>query len=304
MRHSAFHLPKQPILKLAGTESELKVLDRLQRYDVLSSVYATAGMAEYFRRTLLTRLIKAQAIRIPSMAKDYARRRNVYYPVEITPHGETVLAVNNRWAGRERGDDHFEHKYYRSMAEFLFDYAAELAPGLRAKSLDDLLADPRCPASTREDPHPDHLPLSERQFIIPDFYRAYEYRGLATMHFHIEVDRNTEPLTTTADRKNIFDKIAHYDRYFDQGGPTDRYGITQATVLWITTEAARKDAILRLLEKSGVSAALRHHRASRFHRRFCAALGSYGLPAVGACGRRHGHPPDPQGDRSEEGKPS
>lgn len=249
MRHSAFHLPEKPIIELHGSPSELRALDRLQRYDTLPSPYAFSGM-EYYGRTVQTRLIKAQAIRIPQFARQWAVKRNVHYPLEITPIGERVLAQAGRWLGRQKGGDHFEHKYYRSVAEFLFDYAATTIDGLRVKMLADLLADLRCPAATATDEHPERLYLSEKQYIVPDFYRGYEYRALATIHFFVEVDRNTEPLTSRADRQNIQDKINAYDRFFAENGFEERYGITQASVLWITTEEFRKDAILFLLSKS------------------------------------------------------
>ncbi len=248
MRRSAFRLPETPDLTLTGTELELKALDRLQRYDVLPSNYVCAGMSRSNAQNIRSRIIHAQAVRIPEWARPWAIKRNVFYPLELTAIGEQVLRRHSRALPRHRGDDHFEHKYYRSTAEFLLDYGAELN-GVGVEYLLDWLADDRCPSATRADKKAHHLPLPSGAFIVPDFSRTLTIPN-ASMNFHVENDRNTQPLTSAADRQNIALKLRHYDEYLGSGGPERRYGRKSISILWLTTTEHRKDRMLQLFAKS------------------------------------------------------
>jgi hypothetical protein len=259
MRHSALphKLPEAPVLTLTGTEAELKLLDRLQRYDIISSVYLTHGMG-YFGAKLLTRIYKSQAAGVAEYASPWAIKRNVNYPVTIFPIGQRLLALNGRWINRARGTDDFPHKYYRSTIEYLFDYAAEVTPGLTAKTLQDVLDHPNCPeGETRQEkdfPHRLYLRMYNAKkhelYAAPDSFRGFNYRGLADTYFFIEADRDTEPLTTDTVRQSIRQKIDNYDAFFERGGLKERYGLEQATVLWVTTNEARARALLRQFKAS------------------------------------------------------
>lgn len=259
MRHSALphKLPDEPVLTLTGTEAELKLLDRLQRYDIVSSSYLTRGMG-FYGPTVLTRLYKAQAAGVPEYSRDWAIKRNVDYPVAIFPIGQRLLALNGRWIGRAQGSDDFPHKYYRSTIEYLFDYAAEVTPGLTAKTLQDVLDHPDCPeGETKEEKaHPHRLYLriynakKHELYAAPDSFRGFNYQGLADTYFFIEADRDTEPETTTQLRQSLRQKIDNYDIFFERGGLTERYGLRQATVLWVTTSETRAKALLRQFKAS------------------------------------------------------
>src|SRR4051794_6537137 len=116
-RHSALHLPETPILTIAEpTERQLQALHRLQRYDVLTSQHLFHGIADWQR--VYKDLLKAQAIGIPSYFHEYARRKNVNYPLELFPIGARLLARAGKWIARDRGDDHAAHKLYRSTTNF------------------------------------------------------------------------------------------------------------------------------------------------------------------------------------------
>jgi hypothetical protein len=257
MRHSALphKLPDVPVLTLTGTEAELKLLDRLQRYDIVSSSYLTHGMGLYGAK-LLTRLYKAQAAGIPDYGSPWAIKRNVEYPVTIFPIGQRLLALSGRWINRARGTDEFPHKYYRPTIEYLFDYAAEATPGLTVKVLQDVLDHDDCPEGETEEEKAHRLYLrmynakKHELYAAPDSFRGFNYQGLADTYFFIEADRDTEPETTTQLRQSLRQKIDNYDAFFERGGLKERYGLQQATVLWVTTNDTRAKALLRQFKAS------------------------------------------------------
>lgn len=254
MRHSAFHLPETPVLDIGEpTERELQALDRLQRYDCLTSLHLFDGIGDKGR--VYKDLLKAQAIGIPEYFRDYARRKNVYYPLELFPIGAKALARAGRWIGRDRGPDHPAHKIYRSTIEFFFDEAAK-PHSLSVKTLEDWLDDDRCPAIKEGTEH--KLPLSQDMkgrwhYLVPDFLRGL-HLDLgdvdATMNFYGEADRATEPGRTEEVRQTLRIKLAQYDEHFAKGGPEKRYGFKSVTVLWLTTTETNKKKLLGHIKQS------------------------------------------------------
>lgn len=257
-RRSAFYLPKVPTVDLGeGTSRELQALERLQRYDVLSTRHLFHGIPDTNR--IRTRLIHAQAIGVPGFFRDYAARKNVYYPVELKPIGAKLLAKAGMWIGRDRGDDHPAHKFYRSTTDYFMDYAAEVTPNLSVSTLDDWLDDPRCPPETVADEKNAHrLPLYQDKaenwyYAVPDSFRSYRLDlgdVDAVMNFYKEDDRNTEPSTSEKMRQAIGTKMKKYDQHFEDGGPMARYGRRTVSVLWLTTTEARAKLILKQAAKA------------------------------------------------------
>lgn len=253
MNFSALKLPPEPTLTLTGTPAELKLLDRLQRYDVLCSKHLIYDMGAY-GTDVLTRLYEAQAAGIPEYSRDWAIKRNVHYPVTVFPIGRRLLVLNGRWIGRAHSPDEFPHKYYRSTIEFLFDYGAQ-ANGLTVKTLADVLAHEDCPPATQEDDFPHRLPLGiknskgKEMYVVPDSFRGCSI-PLADTYFFIEADRDTEPYTSTNARQSIRQKLDHYDIVFDKGVVKSRYGFNQATVLWVTTDETRANGLLKQFKRS------------------------------------------------------
>lgn len=261
MRHSALHLPETPILTISEpTERQLQALDRLQRYDTLTSPHLFYGIGDWQR--VYKDLLKAQAIGIPAYFYDYARRKNVYYPLELRPIGRKLLAKAGKWIARDRLDDHAAHKLYRSTTDFFFDQLPQFVEGLSVRQLEDALEDDRCPQNTRDEydegtAHkiPIYRDAKKRwHYLVPDSFKSLrlDIGGTdATAHFHIENDRDTEPLTSAEARQSIAQKMRHYDQYFETNGPAERYGIKKGlSVLWLTTDEARAKAILRQAAKT------------------------------------------------------
>lgn len=259
MRHSALHLPETPALVITEpTPRQLAVLDRAQRYDVLTSLHLFDAIGDWQR--IYKDLLKAQAIGIPSFFYDYARRKNVYYPLELRPVGAKLLAKASQWIARDRLDDHPAHKLYRSTIEFFFDQLPRFVPNLSVRSLQDVLDDDRCPQATRDDEGNEHkIPLFRDKkgrwhYLVPDAFRSVrlDLGGTdATAHFHIEVDRDSEPLTSEENRQNIAAKMRNYAQYFEDNGPAERYGIKKGlSVLWLTTSERRAAGILKEAKKT------------------------------------------------------
>lgn len=79
------------------------------------------------------------------------------------------------------------------------------------------------------------------QRLIPDQLFALDYGGSYRV-FAVEVDRGTEPLSSTVARKSYVSSIAAYDQMLRQGLHRQHYGLkANLLVLWIF--AARQRAL-------------------------------------------------------------
>lgn len=263
-RHSAIHPTKRPTLDINGSAAELALLDFYQRYDILPSHYAQAYFFNVpYIRKLHTRLMRGHYIGIPESAIDHARKRNVFYPLELRPRGEALLKEKGRWLGRTKGNDALPHRIFRSQVQFSFDYAEKTIRGLRIKRLAEILADERCPEATRTATDPSRFRVGHST-VVPDApIFGLEWNGSAVMFLHgFEVDDGTETgerVISENKKKTIAEMFAAYAEYLERDGPYERYGISRISIPVITTSKRRMENFIDILKRTV---------EPRFHDRF------------------------------------
>jgi hypothetical protein len=245
-RRSSF-FPKSAGTPVHGSASQLAVLDLLYRYDCLPSSYIRAALPSHsYAQKVINLLNQEGYIGIFEASRDHFNARYRERIFEIRPKGLAML-------GRKRRpghDDHFKHKFMRSVIQFSFDLAPLVIPELRKHELSEILEHPSCPSATTVEKFPSHIPLPG-SVLKPDAdLFGYEYQGKAFMFFHgFEADRETEPLTTQGRRQNIRDKIRRYAQYLSARGYLTRYGLKTCTILFVTVSDAHVQAMLKIVEQ-------------------------------------------------------
>ena len=229
-RHSAYKTAGAPTYTTGGSEREIAILRLLARYDLLPSdfIYHALGKYEATRKAL-TLLAKGHYIGLPDLSfeeKLVYIPRNGYYVFEIKPRGRALLAKYGD-IFLATANDHYKHRLLRSQIEFLFDRGPFIV-----KRPEDILADKRCPDSTRDAAYPFRI---ERPKLEPDITRGFEDQE-HTLFVHIEVDRGTEPVASKKDRQNLKSKVDRYAEYFAIESYKTHFGfVYPPSVLFITT---------------------------------------------------------------------
>jgi hypothetical protein len=256
-RHSAIYPTDRPTLTLRGTALELDFLELAQRHPTLLSSYFYQHFGKYeYSRKLLRRLFQAHAAGLPlgheeyGLSRDarlYAKQGNVFYPVQVWPAGKLLLAKDGRWPDRPTViSNEFDHNVLCALISYSFESAPRPA-GIILRTQADILADERCPESTRKLERPERVEFAKKDVIIPD-RQLFGYRSTAngkTINFHgFEADRNTETYAT------IKHKLRQYTRYLKDGWFNRLYGLTNApTIPFVTINRARANGILNLIKE-------------------------------------------------------
>lgn len=229
-RHSAYKTAGTPTYNTVGTTHELAILKLLARYDLLPSSYMrhVLGKHEYTKRTLRD-LVKGHYIGLPDMPRDERLAyipRNSFYVYELKARGRALLAKQGD-IYTQGGNDHYKHRLLRSRIEFLLDHGP-----FTVKGPDAILADERCPESTREAPFPFRIKSPK---LEPDITRGFE-DDTQTLFVHIEVDRGTEPVISQNARQSLKSKVERYTEYFETKAYETHFGFPgRPSVLFITT---------------------------------------------------------------------
>jgi hypothetical protein len=77
------------------------------------------------------------------------------------------------------------------------------------------------------------------------------YHKPTNTHINVldEIDRDTEPLTTTKQRRNIEDKFERYHEFFEKQIWKSHYGFQNCLVRFLTISQANRQSMMRLWEK-------------------------------------------------------
>lgn len=252
-RYSILNPSARPLITIDLTPGVLRVLDYMQDYDVVPASYVKAQFESYtFTKQIITRLAKAHFVRVPS-GYSHLNARYRPRPLELTDLARKALLERGLLRQRERMNDHFSHAYLRSVIQHSFDRAAQEIRGLTRHTEAEIIAHPKTPARTRNEPHPSWFEALGKT-VRPDApLFGYEYRvggRAAFMYFHgFEADRATERQTARDDfgRKTIQDMILRYADYFARGVFREKYGLTQVTVPIITIGTQRLANMLDLI---------------------------------------------------------
>jgi hypothetical protein len=229
MRYSMFKPPERPLFKLKEAPTFVAILDVLQRYDVLPSSYIKAqpfSTPEYIEKCI-TKLGQAKLIKL---ADGYEHHMALYRvrPLQITELGERYLG--ERLIGRSKINDHFKHRYLRSVLEYHRDRLSATVTPLPTPAI-ELLG----------------------KTLNPDNAWKIEYRDVetATMYFFEEDDTGSERVRghdSFEDRKKtIRTMLKAYEEYYADGHYKGEY--PTISVLTHTTKAHRVETILDLIDE-------------------------------------------------------
>lgn len=252
-RHSAVRKKVgKPEVTLTGTDKQLAILDLLQEGPLPSTYIKTWLEPNYdyagprvhtYTDPLLTALDDGHYIGMPEGAKTEAvlYRPFVY---ELRARGQLLLVDRDIWRPSDGSSDQFKHQFMRSVIRFSFAIAPRKAVGLRLITEADILTNSKCPASTRAEKYPSHVPLGSHTLKPDGKLFGYEYTSAtgakAYMFFHgFEADRGTEQQSKAAERKTIAAMIRNYTRYFSERMYATRYGLAQASIPIITNKQGR-----------------------------------------------------------------
>lgn len=243
-QNSAYNDKGEPTYTTAGNERELEILKLLARYDLLPSKFIYAALDKYQgTRKALTNLRQGHYIGLPDLPREEKLAyipRNGHYVYELKPRGRMLLAKHGDIVV-QGGNDHFKHRLLRSTIEYLLDRAP-----FEVKGPEHILADDRCPESTRTASFPFRI---EHPKLEPDITRGFS-DGRQTIYLHIEVDRGTEPVISQNARQSLKSKVERYAEYFSSGAYTDHFGFKYApSVLFMTTRPDTKSLIDLFPEK-------------------------------------------------------
>lgn len=127
-----------------------------------------------------------------------------------------------------------------SDLEFISWQEMLLSPSMKRELLDIVDAG--------EDPH--LVPL-KKGHLHPDGAPFRLYHKKSDQHINVldEIDRDTEPLTTTKARRSIEEKFKHYHEFFSDKLFKEHYGFQNCILRFFTVDEARTQAIMRLYEK-------------------------------------------------------
>ncbi|MDR6305232.1 hypothetical protein GGQ85_002952 [Nitrobacter vulgaris] len=229
-RHSNYRTTGKPEYTTAGNEREISILKLLARYDLLPSRYVYHALGKYHgTRKALTLLSKGHYIGFPDLPREEKLAyipRNGFGVFELKPRGRMLLAKHGD-VYAHGGNDHFKHRLLRSEIEYLLDRAP-----FQVKGPEHILADNRCPESTRDASYPFRI---EHPKLEPDITRGFS-DGSRTIFAHIEVDRGTEPVVSQNARQSLKSKVERYAEYFRTGAYKSRFGFEVApSVAFMTT---------------------------------------------------------------------
>jgi len=152
------------------------------------------------------------------------------------------------------------HRILESMMKASVEIGVMQRPAFEYIAWDELVLSPSMPRETLDimdrGKNPHLIPLRAGH-LLPDGDPFRLYHEPSDSHINIvdEVDRNTEPLTTKEERRNIEGKFERYDEFFKRKLWKSHYGFKNCLVRFLTTDEANMRGMMRLYEnRFGASA--------------------------------------------------
>jgi hypothetical protein len=203
------------------TPAKLDVLDYMQDFDVTPSSYVHAQFGHRkFTEAVLTEFGKAHLTEFAPGYEHFNARYRVY-PLALTDLARRALENAGRLRRRVALNDHFKHRYLRSVIQHSFTQSPREIPQLALSTEADILAHDDCPVQTRAAENPSWFQIGAHT-VRPDhsiFGLTYTFGGhSAFMWFHgFEADRATERnKSDTYDKKTIAKSFEQYAEYVRQ----------------------------------------------------------------------------------------
>ncbi|MFZ7093729.1 replication-relaxation family protein [Primorskyibacter sp. 2E233] len=222
------------------TEREIRWLKHIERHGPQSSVYLYELTRDTHRckDTALRAMQKLRAggfLTLPRQQRVTERAEFNPYIYDFTKRSRDFLVDHDLAEPTIRPTGHWWHAYATACVTSSIDIAAAKV-GVRYIPGHHILAKKDAPLG---------IPTSMGT-VIPDQLFALDYGG-SFRAFALEVDRGTEPKTSTAARKSYARSIAQYAEIIERGLHRNHYGLkANLLVLWVFACRRDQDSFLDL----------------------------------------------------------
>ena len=234
-----------PLAHVRPTDREVRWLKHIERHGPQSSVHLHALTRETHRckDTSLRQLQKLRAggyLMLPRQQRftEYADFNPYIY--DLTKQAQDYLVDLGQAESAARPTGHWGHGFAVSSVTSAIDIAAA-RDGVRYIPAHEILAIKHAPLA---------IPVNGRK-LIPDQLFALNYDGMYRA-FALEVDRGTEPKTSSAARKSYASSIELYRQMIEQGLHRTHYGLKATTlILWVFTRRSNQQRFLDMVGQIG-----------------------------------------------------
>jgi len=244
-RATFHHIAPQRVTHL--TNRQLRWMKSVERHGPQSSVYLHELTKDTHRckDTSLRQLQKLRAggyLHLPRQqrATEYANFKPFIY--DLTPKAKTYLFDQGLSEPTIRPTGHWWHGYMTSCVTSSIDIMAA-REGTRYIPTHEILKIKDAPLA---------VPI-DNQCLIPDQIFALGYGG-SFRAFALEVDRGTEPKTTSAKRKSYANSIELYRKMIERDLARKHFGLkAPLLVLWVFNSRTNEAQFLEIVAKFGGS---------------------------------------------------
>lgn len=234
-----------PLADVRPTAREVRWLKHIERHGPLTSahLHALTKNTHRCRDTSLRQLQKLRAggfLMLPRQQRFTEHADFTPYIYDLTKQARTHLIDLGLAEPAVRPTGHWGHGAAVASLTSAIDIAAAL-DGVRFIPAHDILAIKQTSLA---------IPIGNRK-LIPDQLFALDYGGRYRA-FILEVDRGTEPKTSSAARKSYASSIELYRLMIERDLHRAHYGLKATTlVLWVFSRRSNEQRFLEMVGKTG-----------------------------------------------------
>lgn len=233
-----------PQVGVTPTNREVRWLKHIERHGPQSSEYLFELTRDTHRckDTALRQLRKLRAsgfLMLPRQQRATEHADFNPYIYDLTQKAKTHLVELGIAEQTVRPTGHWWHGYMTSCVTSAIDIAAG-RDGVRYIPAHEILAKNNAPLA---------IPINGQK-LIPDQLFALDYGGRYRV-FALEVDRGTEPKTSSQTRKSYAKSTAQYQMVLAQNIHRNHYGIkANFLVLWVFSSRSNQARFLEMVDQS------------------------------------------------------
>jgi hypothetical protein len=227
------------------TAREIRWLKHIERHGPLSSahLYALTKDTHRCKDTSLRQLQKLRAggfVMLPRQQRFTEHADFNRYIYDLTKQTRNHLVDLGLTEPTVRPTGHWGHGFAVACVTSAIDMAAAL-DGVRFIPAHEILAINQASLA---------IPIGTRK-LIPDQIFALDYGG-SYRAFMLEVDRGTEPKTSSAARKSYASSIEMYRQMIEKNAHGDHYGLKATTlILWVFSRRSNEKRFLEMVGQIG-----------------------------------------------------
>jgi hypothetical protein len=234
-----------PLADVRPTTREIRWLKHIERHGPQSSVHLHALTSDTHRckDTSLRQVQKLRAggfVTLPRQQRFTEHADFNPYTYDLTKKAHTHLFDLGMAESTVRPTGHWGHGAAVANVTSAIDIAAA-REGVRFIPAHEILSIRKAPLA---------VPINTRK-LIPDQLFALDYDG-SYRAFMLEVDRGTEPKTSSVARKSYASSIALYRQMIEQNIHRAHYGLKATTlVLWVFSRRSNEQRFLDMVGQIG-----------------------------------------------------